>query len=195
MDMSLSCLAFESLYGNLEMRKVFRARLLNFFKSHPELFGMDRQTLVREHETFKRSASETTLGRMFGSFLLLRSKEDNKGMTGQIVIVMEHIEQENSNPAKLRRNASAAANIDNLGSSSTPATAVHSFLVVSAVAAADLFLWRDKKLSAGLLGGATAIWILFDVLEYHVLSFVCHGLILVLTILFMWSNATTFINK
>ncbi|GFP96572.1 reticulon-like protein b1 [Phtheirospermum japonicum] len=33
------------------------------------------------------------------------------------------------------------------------------------------------KLSAGLLGGATAIWILFDVLEYHVLSFVCHDLV------------------
>ncbi|GFP92598.1 reticulon-like protein b2 [Phtheirospermum japonicum] len=60
---------------------------------------------------------------------------------------------------------------------------------------ADVFLWRDKKLSAGLLGGATAIWVLFDVLEYHLLSFVCHGLILVLTILFLWSNATTFINK
>ncbi|GFP92455.1 reticulon-like protein b1 [Phtheirospermum japonicum] len=71
----------------------------------------------------------------------------------------------------------------------------HSFLVVSVVAVANVLLWRDKKLSAGLLGGATAIWVLFDVLEYHVLSFVCHGLILVLTIVFMWSNATTFINK
>ncbi|KAG8382187.1 hypothetical protein BUALT_Bualt05G0050700 [Buddleja alternifolia] len=63
------------------------------------------------------------------------------------------------------------------------------------VPAADVFLWRDKKISAGLLGGATAIWVLFDVLEYHLLTLVCHGLILVLAILFLWSNATTFIKK
>ncbi|XP_073309338.1 reticulon-like protein B3 [Primulina huaijiensis] len=60
---------------------------------------------------------------------------------------------------------------------------------------ADLFLWRDKKLSAGVLGGATAIWVLFDVIEYHLLTLVCHSLILVLALLFLWSNATTFINK
>ncbi|GFP88591.1 rubisco large subunit-binding protein subunit alpha [Phtheirospermum japonicum] len=39
------------------------------------------------------------------------------------LILAQCSELENSNPAKLRRNASAAANIDNLGSSSTPATA------------------------------------------------------------------------
>lgn len=62
-------------------------------------------------------------------------------------------------------------------------------------AAADLLLWRDKKLSAGVLSGATAIWILFDVLEYHLLTLVCHGLILGLVGLFLWSNAGTFIKK
>ncbi|XP_073313892.1 reticulon-like protein B4 [Primulina huaijiensis] len=61
--------------------------------------------------------------------------------------------------------------------------------------AADLFLWKDKKLSAGVLAGATAIWVLFDVIEYHLLTLVCHTLILVLALLFLWSNATTFINK
>ncbi|XP_073119466.1 reticulon-like protein B2 [Henckelia pumila] len=60
---------------------------------------------------------------------------------------------------------------------------------------ADLFLWRDKKLSAGVLAGATAIWVLFDVIEYHLLTLVCHSLILVLALSFLWSNATTFINK
>ncbi|KAG4173975.1 hypothetical protein ERO13_A11G092850v2 [Gossypium hirsutum] len=29
------------------------------------------------------------------------------------------------------------------------------------VLAADLLLWRNKKISAGVLGGATAIWVLF----------------------------------
>ncbi|KAI3468669.1 hypothetical protein Pfo_025332 [Paulownia fortunei] len=60
---------------------------------------------------------------------------------------------------------------------------------------ADVFLWRNKKVSAAVLGGATAIWVLFDVLEYHLLTLVCHGLILGLVILFLWSNASTFIKK
>jgi len=60
---------------------------------------------------------------------------------------------------------------------------------------ADLFLWRNKKISAGVLGGATAAWVLFDLLEYHLLTLVCHCLILTLALLFLWSNATTFIHK
>lgn len=60
---------------------------------------------------------------------------------------------------------------------------------------ADIFLWRNKKISAGVLGGTTAIWVLFELLEYHLLTLVCHMLILSLAILFLWSNATTFINK
>ncbi|KAK6158301.1 hypothetical protein DH2020_005615 [Rehmannia glutinosa] len=60
---------------------------------------------------------------------------------------------------------------------------------------ADVFLWRNKKVSGGVLGGATAIWVLFDVLEYHLLTLVCHGLMLGLVILFLWSNASTFIKK
>ncbi|KAK1267960.1 Reticulon-like protein B1 [Acorus gramineus] len=60
---------------------------------------------------------------------------------------------------------------------------------------ADVFLWRNKKISAGVLGGATAVWVLFELLEYHLLTLVCHCLILSIAILFLWSNATTFINK
>ncbi|KAL3536763.1 hypothetical protein ACH5RR_000129 [Cinchona calisaya] len=60
---------------------------------------------------------------------------------------------------------------------------------------ADVFLWRNKKISAAVLGGATAIWVLFELLEYHLLTLVCHILILAVAILFLWSNATTFINK
>ncbi|XP_009603969.1 reticulon-like protein B1 [Nicotiana tomentosiformis] len=60
---------------------------------------------------------------------------------------------------------------------------------------ADVFLWRNKKVSASVLGGATAIWVLFELLEYHLLGLVCHLLIFTLAILFLWSNATTFINK
>lgn len=64
-----------------------------------------------------------------------------------------------------------------------------------ACAAADLFLWRNKKISVGALGAATAIWVLFELLQYHLLALVCHGLILSLTLLFIWSYASSFINK
>ncbi|KAA8520692.1 hypothetical protein F0562_015036 [Nyssa sinensis] len=60
---------------------------------------------------------------------------------------------------------------------------------------ADVFLWRNKKISAGVLGGATAIWVLFELMEYHLLPLVCHVFILLLALLFLWSNASTFIKK
>ena len=59
----------------------------------------------------------------------------------------------------------------------------------------DVFLWRNKKISAGVLGGATVAWVLFELLEYHLHTLVRHILILSLAILFLWANATTFINK
>ncbi|KAK4735516.1 hypothetical protein R3W88_009777 [Solanum pinnatisectum] len=59
---------------------------------------------------------------------------------------------------------------------------------------ADIFLWRDKKI-ASVLGFATSLWVLFELLQYHLLTLVCHILILALAVLFLWSNASTFINK
>lgn len=63
------------------------------------------------------------------------------------------------------------------------------------VPAADIFLWRNKKISAGVLGFATAAWVLFELVEYHLLTLLCHLLILALALSFLWSNASTFINK
>lgn len=60
---------------------------------------------------------------------------------------------------------------------------------------ADVFLWRNKKVSAGVLGGATATWVLFELLQYHLLTLVCHILVGVLAVLFLWSNAHTIIHK
>ncbi|OIV93653.1 hypothetical protein TanjilG_04885 [Lupinus angustifolius] len=60
---------------------------------------------------------------------------------------------------------------------------------------ADVFLWRNKKISVAVLGVATAIWVLFELLEYHLLTLVCHLLIFALAVLFLWSNASAFINK
>ncbi|XP_021906259.1 reticulon-like protein B5 [Carica papaya] len=60
---------------------------------------------------------------------------------------------------------------------------------------ADVLLWRNKKISAGVLGTATAVWVLFELVEYHLLTLACHISILVLAVFFLWSNAQTFINK
>jgi len=60
---------------------------------------------------------------------------------------------------------------------------------------ADVFLWRNKKISAAVLGGATALWVFFELLEYHLLTLVCHIGIVALAVLFLWSSATKFIHK
>lgn len=60
---------------------------------------------------------------------------------------------------------------------------------------ADILLWRNKKTSAAMLGVATMVWVFFELLEYHLLTLVCHITILTLGLLFLWSNASTFINK
>ncbi|XP_024989499.1 reticulon-like protein B5 [Cynara cardunculus var. scolymus] len=53
---------------------------------------------------------------------------------------------------------------------------------------ADILLWRNKKSSICVLGVATLIWALFEWIEYHLLSLLCHVLIIVLGIHFLWSN-------
>ncbi|KAI3681820.1 hypothetical protein L6452_36625 [Arctium lappa] len=68
-------------------------------------------------------------------------------------------------------------------------------LKVSPWKVVDVFLWRNKKIYASILGGATASWVLFELLDYHLVTLVCHVLVLVFAILFMWSNASKFINK
>lgn len=70
-----------------------------------------------------------------------------------------------------------------------------SFNFMSLILVADVFLWKNKKVSGMVFGGATAIWLLFEVMEYYFLTLVCHGLIVLLVIMFLWSNATAFINK
>ncbi|KAJ0921159.1 hypothetical protein HanPSC8_Chr05g0188301 [Helianthus annuus] len=60
---------------------------------------------------------------------------------------------------------------------------------------ADVILWRNKKISASVLAGATVIWVLFELLEYHLVTLLCHISILVFAILFLWSSAFKIINK
>ncbi|KAL6865103.1 hypothetical protein ACP4OV_016254 [Aristida adscensionis] len=61
--------------------------------------------------------------------------------------------------------------------------------------AADLVLWRNKQTSGSILAGVTVVWLLFEGIGYHLITFLCHVLILFLTVHFVWSNAASFINR
>ncbi|WOL06828.1 reticulon-like protein B2 isoform X2 [Canna indica] len=60
---------------------------------------------------------------------------------------------------------------------------------------ADVILWRNKQMSGGILAGVTVIWLLFEWIGYHLLTFICHFLILSLAVSFIWSNASSFVNR
>ncbi|KAL6502380.1 Reticulon-like protein B2 [Orobanche hederae] len=127
----------------------------------------------------------------------LHNEEEKKGES-----VMEKIADDNhgkdsssssslsSSDSEDEKKSSLKANVCRLFGREKP---VH--LLLGGGKPADVLLWRDKKVSAGVVGGATAIWVLFHVLEYHLLSFICHGLIFGLVILFLFSNASAFIKK
>ncbi|CAJ1952001.1 unnamed protein product [Sphenostylis stenocarpa] len=53
---------------------------------------------------------------------------------------------------------------------------------------ADMLLWRDRNLSAALLGGMTVIWFLFEIVEYNFVTLLCHISITTMLVLFIWST-------
>lgn len=61
--------------------------------------------------------------------------------------------------------------------------------------AADVVLWRNKVVSGGILAAVTVVWLLFEWMGYHMITFVCHVLILVIIALFVWSNVASFVNR
>ncbi|TYJ99012.1 reticulon-like protein B9 [Cucumis melo var. makuwa] len=52
---------------------------------------------------------------------------------------------------------------------------------------ADILLWKDKKMSAGLLLGMTVLWFLFEVVEYNFVTLICHISITSMLIFFIWN--------
>lgn len=60
---------------------------------------------------------------------------------------------------------------------------------------ADVLLWRNKKISASVLGGATVVWVLFEWLNYNFLSLACFLLIFALLAQFLWTNASSMLNS
>ncbi|XP_024020401.1 reticulon-like protein B6 [Morus notabilis] len=67
-------------------------------------------------------------------------------------------------------------------------------LILGGGLCADIILWRNKEISASVLAVATVIWLLFEWINYHFLAFFCHGLLLLLSSLFLWSNLASFTN-
>ncbi|KAE9589413.1 hypothetical protein Lal_00000070 [Lupinus albus] len=59
---------------------------------------------------------------------------------------------------------------------------------------ADILLWRDKKLSAAIVAGFSIIWVLFEVAEYNFVTLLCHILMAIMFILFVWYNAAGLIT-
>lgn len=77
-----------------------------------------------------------------------------------------------------------------------PLVSPQSFVIYSLVnTAADVMLWRNKKISASVLSGATVVWILFEWFNYHFLSFLCFALALGMLSQFLWSNVSGLLNK
>ncbi|KAH9668325.1 reticulon-like protein [Citrus sinensis] len=57
---------------------------------------------------------------------------------------------------------------------------------------ADVLLWRNRQISAGILASGTVIWFFFECVGYHLVTFICHSIILTLSTLFLWSNLAAF---
>ncbi|ONK61735.1 uncharacterized protein A4U43_C08F33030 [Asparagus officinalis] len=61
--------------------------------------------------------------------------------------------------------------------------------------AADVVLWRNKQMTGGIVVGVTTLWLLFEGMDYHLLTFICHCLILSLLLLFFGSYAAPLVNR
>ncbi|XXG65905.1 hypothetical protein AAC387_Pa05g3495 [Persea americana] len=60
---------------------------------------------------------------------------------------------------------------------------------------ADVLLWRNKKVSSGVLASTTAIWVLFEWLSYNFLTLTCFVLVIAMLVQFVWSNASGLLNR
>ncbi|MCO5557818.1 hypothetical protein L7F22_011390 [Adiantum nelumboides] len=60
---------------------------------------------------------------------------------------------------------------------------------------ADVILWRNKYVSAGILVGTTLAWILLEHSGFSLLTIVSDVLLILIAGLFVWANAATLFNK
>jgi len=50
---------------------------------------------------------------------------------------------------------------------------------------ADILLWRNRRSTGIALGAGTAFWVFFEMMGYHLITFICHLLIMSLAALFL----------
>jgi hypothetical protein len=62
------------------------------------------------------------------------------------------------------------------------------------LAVADVLLWKDRNVSAGVLAGATLIWYLFEVVEYNIIPLLCQIAAVAMLVAFIWSNAAPLLS-
>ncbi|KAK1320906.1 Reticulon-like protein B1 [Acorus calamus] len=62
-------------------------------------------------------------------------------------------------------------------------------------AVADVILWRNVHLSAGILAAVTVLWFLFEVVEYHFVTLLCHALITIMLVTFILYNGAALIDR
>ncbi|XP_021896318.1 reticulon-like protein B14 isoform X2 [Carica papaya] len=60
---------------------------------------------------------------------------------------------------------------------------------------ADICLWRNQNISLSMLIGSTVIWFLLEVVECYFIPLVCYVLILMMIMLFLWSNGAGIFNS
>lgn len=53
---------------------------------------------------------------------------------------------------------------------------------------ANVLLWRNKVVSGAFFIGIMVIWFLFEVAEYNLITLLCHLIITVMLVIFIWSN-------
>lgn len=68
-------------------------------------------------------------------------------------------------------------------------------LALGGGAVADVLLWKKWCGSVSLLVGSTALWFLFEIAGYNLLSFISNVLLLLVTILFFWSKSASLLNR
>ncbi|XP_028785810.1 reticulon-like protein B9 [Neltuma alba] len=60
--------------------------------------------------------------------------------------------------------------------------------------AADILMWKDKKLSAVILVGMSTIWLLLEVVEFHFITLLSYFLIFNILFFFLWYNSAGLIT-
>lgn len=114
----------------------------------------------------------------------------SEALEDKIQAKVHHYEESSSSSDSESEKAAAALKKKRLFGRQQP---VHA--VLGGGKSADIILWRNKQISASILAAFTVLWLLFEWLGYHLLTFICHALMLSLVLLFCWSYASRALNK